>query len=54
MKHEAMERLKIQIPKPIKAKLNALRSTGTTASGLIRHLLDQYFSEQAATTKRRA
>ena len=45
MKHEAMERLKIQIPKPIKAKLNALRSTGTTASGLIRHLLTQHFNQ---------
>ena len=53
MKHEAMERLKIQIPKPIKAKLNALRSTGTTASGLIRHLLTQHFGLQQTTTKRR-
>lgn len=49
-----MVKILVHVPKPIKAKLNALRSTGTTASGLIRHLLDQYFSERAATTKRRA
>lgn len=49
-----MVKILVHVPRPIKAKLNALRSTGTTASGLIRHLLDQHFSQQAATTKRRA
>ncbi len=34
-----MVRLLIQVPKPIKARLNALRQEGTTASGFIRHLL---------------
>ncbi len=49
-----MVKILVHVPKPIKAKLNALRSTGTTASGLIRHLLDQYFNERTATAKRRA
>jgi hypothetical protein len=40
-------KLMIQIPKPIKAKLDALRATGTTASGLIRHLLTQHFNQPA-------
>lgn len=46
-------RLVIQIPMPIKAKLNALRSTGTTASGLIRHLLNQYFNQPVKGQKGR-
>jgi metal-responsive CopG/Arc/MetJ family transcriptional regulator len=41
-----MKRLNIQIPKPLKAKLDALRTQGTTASGLIRHLLAQHFSTE--------
>lgn len=49
-----MSRLVIQIPESIKVKLDALRSTGTTAAGLIRHLLNQHFNERATTTKRRA
>lgn len=43
MKPEPMERLKIQIPKSVKAKLDALRAEGTTASGLIRRLLTEFF-----------
>jgi hypothetical protein len=38
-------KLLIHIPKSIKAKLDALRATGTTASGLIRHLLNQHFNQ---------
>ena len=38
-----MTRLNIQLPMPIKAKLDALRAHGTTASGFIRHLLEQHF-----------
>jgi len=38
-------KLLIHIPKGIKAKLDALRATGTTASGLIRHLLHQHFNQ---------
>lgn len=48
-----MVKILVHIPKPIKARLNALRSTGTTASGLIRHLLNQHFGLQQTTTKRR-
>lgn len=39
-----MSRLVIQIPITIKAKLDAIRATGTTAAGLIRHLLTQHFN----------
>jgi len=36
-----MERLLIQLPAPLKAKLDALRSQGYTASGFIRSLLER-------------
>jgi hypothetical protein len=38
-----MEQLLIQVPKRLKAKLDAERKRGTGAAGLIRHLLEQYF-----------
>ena len=38
-----MIRMLIQVPTSLKAKLDAERRTGTTASGLIRHLLEQHF-----------
>ncbi|MEP6935296.1 MAG: hypothetical protein ABI988_15400 [Nitrospirota bacterium] len=38
-----MIRLNIQLPVPLKTKLDGLRTHGTTASGLIRHLLEQHF-----------
>lgn len=41
----SMTRLVIQLPKSLKAKLDAVRATGTTASGLIRHLLTQHFDQ---------
>ena len=42
----AMEpvRILVNISKPIKAKLDALRAEGTTTSGLIRRLLNQHFN----------
>lgn len=40
-----MVRLLIQVPEPIKARLDALRQEGTTASGFIRHLLEDYFKQ---------
>ena len=40
-----MVRVLIQVPEPIKAKLDALRQEGTTASGFIRHLLEDRFKE---------
>ena len=48
-----MVKILVHIPKPIKTKLDALRSTGTTASGLIRHLLNQHFSKPEAGRKAR-
>jgi len=39
-----MVRLLIQVPESIKARLDALRQEGTTASGFIRHLLEQHFN----------
>ena len=38
-----MTRMVIQLPQPLKAKLDAERKRGTTAAGLIRHLLEQHF-----------
>lgn len=38
-----MERIAIQLPTHLKAKLDAKRKQGTTASGFIRHLLKQHF-----------
>jgi metal-responsive CopG/Arc/MetJ family transcriptional regulator len=39
----AMERMNVQIPKKLKSKLDAERKRGTSAAGLIRHLLEQHF-----------
>ena len=44
-----MERLLIQVPKPLKAKLDALRTQGYTASGYIRALLEREFNEKEVT-----
>ena len=38
-----MTRMVIQLPQPLKAKLDAERKRGTSAAGLIRHLLEQHF-----------
>ena len=43
-----MQRLNIQLPKSLKAKLDAERRQGTTASGLIRHLLEHHFKGKKA------
>ena len=43
-----MKRLLIQIPSNLKATLDAERTRGTTAAGLIRHLLEQYFKSKKA------
>ena len=37
-------RLLITLPAPLKAKLDALRTQGTTASGYIRALLEREFT----------
>ena len=41
-----MVKMMILVPKAVKAKLDALRKEGTTASGLIRHLLEKHFQNQ--------
>jgi hypothetical protein len=38
-----MIKVLVQIPQPLKLKLDAERKRGTTAAGLIRHLLEQHF-----------
>ena len=43
-----MIRMLIQVPTSLKAKLDAERRQGTTASGLIRHLLEQHFKGKKA------
>jgi hypothetical protein len=48
-----MVRLLIQVPAPIKAQLDALRREGTTASGLMRHLLEEHFKPSPAAKKGR-
>lgn len=39
------KRLLISVPAALKAKLEAARAQGLTTSGLIRHLLNQYFTK---------
>jgi metal-responsive CopG/Arc/MetJ family transcriptional regulator len=41
-----MERLNIQLPAQLKAKLDALRKEGTSASGFIRNLLEKEFKQR--------
>ena len=41
-------RLNISLPQALKSKLDAERRTGTTSSGLIRHLLEQHFKGKKA------
>ena len=43
-----MFRMNVSIPIALKAKLDTERRQGTTASGLIRHLLEQHFKGKKA------
>ena len=43
-----MIRVLVQLPASLKAKLDAERKRGTTAAGLIRHLLEQHFKGKKA------
>jgi Arc/MetJ-type ribon-helix-helix transcriptional regulator len=43
-----MQRLNIQLPRHLKAKLDAERKRGTSASGLIRFVLEQHFKGKKA------
>ncbi len=45
-----MERVMIQLPAPLKAKLDSLRAQGYTASGYIRALLERELNEKEGTT----
>lgn len=47
----AMVKILIQVPKAIKAKLDALRQQGTTSSGFIRSLLEREFQERDDKTQ---
>ncbi len=47
-----MIRMLIQVPEPIKQKLDALRSQGYTAAGYIRSLLAREFKDDTATGKK--
>ncbi len=42
------QRINIQLPVTLKTKLDAERKRGTSAAGLIRHLLEQYFKGKKA------
>ena len=42
----AMIRIIVQIPTSLKAKLDAQRKSGTSASGLIRYLLEHHFKQE--------
>jgi hypothetical protein len=43
-----MIRIPVQLPITLKKKLDAARKRGTTAAGLIRHLLEQHFKGKKA------
>ncbi|MEO8048667.1 MAG: hypothetical protein ABI684_15385 [Nitrospirota bacterium] len=43
-----MIRIHVPLPGTLKTKLDAARKEGTTASGLIRHLLEQHFKGKKA------
>jgi hypothetical protein len=47
-----MVRLMIQVPRPLKAKLDALRKQGTTASGFIRSLVEREFHRAPITGRK--
>jgi hypothetical protein len=41
-------KLLITLPMPLKAKIDTAKAQGYTASGLIRHLLEQHFKGKKA------
>ncbi len=47
-----MVKMLIQVPVPIKRKLDALRSQGYTASGYIRSLLERELNRERVKNKR--
>ncbi len=47
-----MVRMLIQVPEPLKAKLDALRAQGYTAAGYIRSLLERELNRERVKNKR--
>ena len=47
-----MERIMIQLPAPLKRKLDALRAQGYTAAGYIRSLLERELNREQVKNKR--
>jgi hypothetical protein len=47
-----MVRMLINVPVPLKAKLDALRKQGTTASGFIRNLVEREFHRAPITGRK--
>ncbi len=47
-----MERVIVQLPTSLKARLDALRTEGTTSSGFIRWLLEQHFKQAQGTERK--
>ncbi len=50
----AMVKMLVHLPKPLKAKLDSLRTQGYTASGYIRALLERELKEYQIPRKRDA
>ena len=48
-----MTRIIVSIPCAVKSQLDALRAEGTTASGLIRRLLNEFFGSKPTKPERR-
>ncbi len=44
-----MIRIPVQLPLSLKKQLDAQRTRGVSASGLIRHLLEQHFKHERRT-----
>ncbi len=51
--HMKMERVVIQLPAKLKAKLDSLRARGYTAAGYVRAVLEEHFGNQAPGKKGR-
>ena len=47
-----MVKLLIQVPQPIKKRLDTMRTQGTTASGFIRYLLEEHFKQAPVMGRR--
>ncbi len=47
-----MERVVIQLPARLKAKLDSLRAQGYTAAGYVRNVLERHFDQVQTTGKR--